>query len=638
MHVAHIDHAGVVGHEVRDQGLDLTEPHRERSPPDERPHTDARVAVVANRHVLVGRTVDIVDFVDRGANEGVPAKAFTVVDLRLVELKGECRIGLDRQTTGKEAWAALGRGGVRAGEGEAVAVGETNVLTLPAEVGEVEFAGAEHDLRQFAIDQVAVGVERRRKGRADVDHGALEPVEVAQRLEPLERRMGHDRVEHAGVANGRGVLAKFVGRDIRRVRKRRLGDIGIGLESECFTSRVDIALRELDLATRLVGLDLEPLHERRVDAAHDDGDERPQADGDDRQGPAPLPQVEHEQHDRRQRDGDQQIERRQLRIDIGVERTVDHPSSRDGEFVALQPVVGSTNHGEDGEDRREVHLDTRRRALTGRGRHADTAIQVVRDDREDEDDDEGGERPIDHIGQERQLEEIEADVGAELRVGDPEVLTVDEQQPLFPLRLHTGGGEQGEEKRHHRAHQPRTAGDEIVVAGEEFLLRAGYSSLRRRAVGEEEVEPQQGEEHPEEDEGQDDLGAQHRAPHIGSVERVEPEEVGVEPCDSSQRQGDDDERGGEHGQHDSASPTEPGGTTSLRHLFYISHGRTILPVAQNEALSALRSSIDAIRSEQIHGSTTRRFAPFAVYSPAGPITADTAAAAAIGRRRDRDSR
>ena len=214
-----------------------------------------------------------------------------------------------------------------------------------------------------------------------------------------------------------------------------------------------------------------------------------------------------------------------------------------------------------------MHLDTRRRALTGRGRHADAAIQVVRNDREDEDDDEGGERPIDHIGQERQLEEIEADVGAELRVGNPEVLTVDEQQPLFPLRLHTGGGEQGEEERHHSANQPGAAGDEIVVAGEEFLLRARHSSLWRRAVGEKEIEPQQGEEHPEEDEGQDDLGAQHRAPHIGSVERVEPEEVGIEPCDSSQRQGDDDERGGEHGQDDSASPTEPGGTTSLRYLF-----------------------------------------------------------------------
>ena len=100
--VADIDHAGVVGHEIRDQRLDLTEPHRERSPPNERPHTDTRVAVVANRNVLIGRAVDIVDFVDRGADEGVPAKAFTVVDLRLIELKGECRIGLDRQTTGKK--------------------------------------------------------------------------------------------------------------------------------------------------------------------------------------------------------------------------------------------------------------------------------------------------------------------------------------------------------------------------------------------------------------------------------------------------------------------------------------------------------------------------------------------------------
>ena len=112
--VADIDHAGVVGHEIRDQRLDLTEPHRERSPPNERPHTDTRVAVVANRNVLIGRAVDIVDFVDRGADEGVPAKAFTVVDLRLIELKGECRIGLDRQTTGKKARAALRCGGVRA--------------------------------------------------------------------------------------------------------------------------------------------------------------------------------------------------------------------------------------------------------------------------------------------------------------------------------------------------------------------------------------------------------------------------------------------------------------------------------------------------------------------------------------------
>jgi hypothetical protein len=64
----------------------------------------------------------------------------------------------------------------------------------------------------------------------------------------------------------------------------------------------------------------------------------------------------------------------------------------------------------------------------------------------------------------------------------------------------------------------------------------------------------------------------------------------------------------------------------------------ILPVAQNEALSALRSSIDAIGSARIRDSTTHRSRSFAVYSPAGPITADTAAAAAIGKRRDRDSR
>ena len=51
---------------------------------------------------------------------------------------------------------------------------------------------------------------------------------------------------------------------------------------------------------------------------------------------------------------------------------------------------------------------------------ADAAVQVVRDRGDDEDDDEGREQPVDHEGQERQAEDVEADVLAELRVVHPE--------------------------------------------------------------------------------------------------------------------------------------------------------------------------------------------------------------------------
>ena len=74
---------------------------------------------------------------------------------------------------------------------------------------------------------------------------------------------------------------------------------------------------------RLGRLHLEALHERRVDRAGDDGDERPQADGDDRQHPAPLPDVDDEQDAAPKRDEDQQLDRRQLRVDVGVGGAVD---------------------------------------------------------------------------------------------------------------------------------------------------------------------------------------------------------------------------------------------------------------------------------------------------------------------------
>ena len=69
-----------------------------------------------------------------------------------------------------------------------------------------------------------------------------------------------------------------------------------------------------------------------------------------------------------------------------------------------------------------------------RALEADAAVEVVRDGRHEQDDDEAGEEPVGDEAQERQLEDVEADVLVELRVLDPEVDPVREEHPLLPLR------------------------------------------------------------------------------------------------------------------------------------------------------------------------------------------------------------
>ena len=80
--------------------------------------------------------------------------------------------------------------------------------------------------------------------------------------------------------------------------------------------------------------------------------------------------------------------------------------------------------------------------------HPDRTIDEVHDRAEDGDENESGEGPVDHIGQERKSEHVEADVDTELRVVDAERLRIPEQQPLAPLRHGRKTHEQAEENRH----------------------------------------------------------------------------------------------------------------------------------------------------------------------------------------------
>jgi hypothetical protein len=62
-------------------------------------------------------------------------------------------------------------------------------------------------------------------------------------------------------------------------------------------------------------------------------------DRDNREDPAPAPDIDHEQHEREERDHHQQTDGGKLRLDVGVTGTIDEATGGPGQLVATEPVV-----------------------------------------------------------------------------------------------------------------------------------------------------------------------------------------------------------------------------------------------------------------------------------------------------------
>ena len=254
------------------------------------------------------------------------------------------------------------------------------------------------------------------------------------------------RVEQADVADRLVVVLQLLGREVLVVVERSGADLG---QAHGRARRLDVALDVGRLPGGLGRLDPEALDERGVDAPRHDGDEAPQAHREDRQDPAPAPDVDDEQGHGQDRDHQEQVGGRQLGLDIGEQGAVHRAPGGQRELVALQPVVGHLDQGQEGQQDREVGLDLGRHPGPG-VLHPDAAVEVVGHGGDQQDDDQRGEQPGDHERQEGQLEDVEADVGVELRVLHTEVDAVDEQQPLVPLAGDTGPGDDGEQEGHAR--------------------------------------------------------------------------------------------------------------------------------------------------------------------------------------------
>ena len=225
---------------------------------------------------------------------------------------------------------------------------------------------------------------------------------------------------------------------------------------------------------------------------------------------------------------------------IGVARAVDVAVVRVHQPPALEDVARRLGQCDQRQQHREMGLDGRpypRDSPLGQ----DPAVEVVEDRRHDERHDQDGQRPVDDEVQEGQLEDVEADVLAELRVLDPEIAAVAEEDPVLPFADRARGGDE----RHHDGQRdvetPGVGPHDLLVPADELVLLDGADVLAGQAIADDQIDPHDDEEDRPEDTEEAELHHQQGGEHIVVAHRREPEAVGVDAGERPQRGQQDDE-------------------------------------------------------------------------------------------------
>ena len=207
----------------------------------------------------------------------------------------------------------------------------------------------------------------------------------------------------------------------------------------------DVAVDVRRLQRALRRGDLERLQQRRVDDADHQRHEGPDPDGQDRERPALAPDVEEQDHGGEDRHVNEQGLRRQAGVHVRVPGAVDVAVLGVDQRPALQDVARRLVEGDQGQQHRDVRLDGR--AHPGQAALGlDPAVEVVEHHRDGQRHDQDGQRPVHDEDQERELEDVEADVLVELGVGDAEVAAVAEQDPVVPLPDRPRRPDQGQDE------------------------------------------------------------------------------------------------------------------------------------------------------------------------------------------------
>ena len=166
---------------------------------------------------------------------------------------------------------------------------------------------------------------------------------------------------------------------------------------------------------QLVRLDLEALDEARIEASDDDREHEPGAGGEPEQPQRPEPGVQEQEPGRDEGDDGEDHVGRVLRVHVGVQRGLDvavPPASRVRQLRDVELVAGGDDDQQERADDREVPPDGRREVELPAERAGG-----IRRERQHADDDQRRRGPAEHEAPEGQVEDVEADVSTEGRVG-----------------------------------------------------------------------------------------------------------------------------------------------------------------------------------------------------------------------------
>ena len=191
-----------------------------------------------------------------------------------------------------------------------------------------------------------------------------------------------------------------------------------------------------------------------------------------------------------------------------------------------------------------------------RALHADAAVEIVAEQGDQQDHDQGDQRPVDQELFERKGHDVVADVAVELRIGGVEGRPVLEQDPVLPLadRLRTDDeGEDGD----HRHPQPTGVGtDHLLVALDELVLGVERGALGGEPLGHHEAGQQHHGEDDPEGHQQPHLYLEQLDPDRVKRDRAEPQGIGVE--DGERAQGGDQDDQDDHAGNDPPAPARTG--------------------------------------------------------------------------------
>ena len=494
---------------VGEQQLVVAEAGGEGQLLPERVEDDAAGPLVGGEDVVV--TLGVVELARLGLDDGVLVRQLAEIQARL----GDRQVhgGHRRQVADEEHRQALAGHLVDRTEGQAVAVGERQPLVDPGAVGQrrrIQLARRQHHLAQLAVDLVAVVVHR-----GEVVVGA----DLLDLAEGLEQRLV---IPQPDVVEGGAVAVDVGAGQLGIAGQRPLHD---AIEREGAPRRLDVVLDVRRLAYLLVRGDDEALQRAGVELAAE-RDHAVERHGRDRRRLSPGERVDDGQAGADQPCAHLGQRERQPGVDVGVAGTADDPGGRQQHARPIQPGAKREQHEQQGHQQTQVaagpfaqaHPERRDRHLPAEQVHRAGAGQRQADQRH-------RQRP--RLFDDRQREDVEADVVAEHRIGDAEGLALLPAQHLLPGR---GRVERGDDRRAGGEHGAEHF--DLAACGHRHRQPLGRGHLlrvqRQGPGGDLDVRHQPGQRQQQRDAAEHRAQRQHGAEDLLVPDLAEPPPVGGE--------------------------------------------------------------------------------------------------------------